>query len=244
MIYNDKEYKIINCTNPDKRSRYWCCEWYSDSGHPDYQSLIKSMGVRAAVSPLHNNDYFIDGEKKGQLKKPHRHILFNFKSGYRLSDFVPIVDTIGGVTHVQIVRDVAIMHDYLCHLHEIDKTKYDPKDVIYINSTRYDYVNSEFKEILNFIDDNKISGFRQLTKKLRWDDQDKLLEYVSRNPYYVQQYLNDINNVLHNHVQSILEQVIRICDNIIEDGEINLQEIKTIKGTCNEYLETPEDVPF
>lgn len=242
MIYNEKDYKIINCTNEAKRSRYWCCELYPDSCNSDYRSIIKSLGVRCAISPLHNSDVFIDGDKAGQLKKPHWHCLFAFKSGYRLSDFAPIVDAIGGVTHVQIVKDVSVMYDYLTHKHEVDKTKYNEKDIVHINSTRFDFVNSEFKEILNYIDDYKISSFRNLTKQLRISDQDKLLEYVSRNAYYVVQYLNDNNAVLQGHIKYLLAQVIQICDNIIEDGQINYDELKTIRNTCQDYQD--DDLPF
>lgn len=246
MIYNDKEYKIINCRNEEKRSRYWCCELYADSCDPDYINIIKSLGVRCAVSPEHNNDLFITGEQKGQLKKPHRHLLFNFKSGYRLQDFAPIVDTINGVTHVQIVRDLHIMYDYLTHRNDPDKTRYNEADIIHINSTRFDYLQSEFKEILNFIDEYKITGFKKLTRVLRNDQQDKLLEYVSKNPYYIVQYLNDTNQVLYGHIQELLARVTQICDNIIEDGEVDYQEIKAIRGEVRDYLieNTPSDVPF
>lgn len=245
MKYNEKEYKIENCSNEIKRSRYWSCKIYPDSMNLDYADIIKKMGVKCAVSPIHDRDVFNSGDNVGQLKKPHYHLLFKFNSGYRLSDFAQIVDTIQGDTHVTLVRDCNVYHDYLWHKNEIDKFIYDPNDIYYINSNRFDYVTSEFKEILNYMDDNKIMSFRQLTRRLRNDEQDNLLEYVSRNPYYIMQYINDCNQTLYGRLQNLMDTVNKICDNILEDGCIDYEVIKQVKSEVAEYIvNTPSDVPF
>ena len=138
MIYNDNEYKIINCKNEDKRSRYWCIELYPDSADSDWLDILKSLGIKCAVSPLHEFDIFDKGDKKGEYKKPHHHILFNFNYGARLSDVAPIVESINAYKHVQIVRDCTIIYDYLTHKRDKDKHQYDERDIIHINSDRYE----------------------------------------------------------------------------------------------------------
>lgn len=233
--YNDKEYKIINCRDENKRSRYWEFELYPDSCNPDWMSYIKSSGVKCAVSPLHEYDQYEDGNNKGELKKPHWHLLFNFNYGARLSDIAQICDTVNGITHVLIVRDVAVRYDYLTHKNDTDKYRYDEKDIQHINSTRYDFLNSEYREILNFIDDNKVFGFRKLTHELRIQEQDKLLEYVARNPYYVKTYIDDRNDDTIRRMESLLKNIMDIWYNISEDKE-HYEEINAIVNEAESLI--------
>lgn len=244
MIYNEKEYKIVNCNNETKRSRYWCILLYPDSCNPEWYDLLYSLGIKCAISPIHDRDIHDKGEKKGELKKPHYHILVNFGYGARLSDIASICDTIGGSTHVQLVKDVSVMHDYLTHKNNPEKAQYSPVNIKYINSERYDYVNSEYKEILNFIDEHECKSFQSLCWVLRQNYQDKLLEYVSKNCYYVKCYIDSRNNKMLGHIQNMLEIVTKMLDNIEEDIKPDIEAVKTIRSTINQYRKDYDDLPF
>lgn len=242
MKIDDKEYKIINSRDENKRSRYWCIELYPDSADPDWLHILKSLGVKCVVSPLHEHDKYEDKERAGETKKPHYHILFNFNYGARLSDIVNIIDSIKAYQHCQIVKDCEIMYDYLTHKRDPDKYQYDPKDIIHINCERYDFLNSEYKEILNYIDDHKIYSFSRLTKRLRNDDQDRLLLYAARNPYYINLYLMNKTDDTESHLQSLLKQIVEIYYNIDENRIDSNEELNAIKREIDGYID--DDLPF
>lgn len=231
-------FKIRNCKDLEKRSRYWAFLLYPESCNPDYLRILKESGMKVAISPLHDQDVYIDGEHKGELQKPHYHCLTIFGGGYKLSSFDYILEDIKAFNTVEIVKDPAAYHDYQFHKTNDDKASYNEDDIIYINSTRYDYVQSEYKEIINFINDYELTSFKALVNKLIKEQQDKLLVYVSKNAYYVNMYLSDKHFAENLEFRNLLADIADRCDNIDgynDDRDSIDWEIKNIKRMCTDY---------
>lgn len=178
---------ITNCKNQNKKSCNWFILVYEDSVKKDYVNILNSLGVKCAISPVHDKDFGDNGD----LLKPHRHILITFNGGRRLKDIESIIESINAYKHCEIVYDKVVAYQYLYHNEQFNKAPYEQSDIIYVNCQPYDFTNSVFKDILDYIDNNNCASFKTLTRKLRNDNSDKLLEYVASNTYYIQAYLKD-----------------------------------------------------
>lgn len=235
MTSDDTRFKIRNCKDQTKRARYWTFEIYPDSCNSDYVSILRNSGIKCCISPLHCDELFIEGDKKGQLKKDHNHGLIAFNYGARLTDFDYILDEIKAYKYVEIVKDCEAMFEYLIHKNDQDKKQYAEQDITYINSNKYDYVASEFKEVINYIKDYDVKSFKSLVDKLLKDEQDKLLLYCSKNTYYIKTYIDDKKHGDDMTVQGLLATIIDICDNIDVNNPIDTYaEIKNIKRLCTD----------
>lgn len=208
------KFKIHNCKNLDKKSRSWGFLIYEESVNKDYIDILSKSGLKCCISPLHDKDIYTSGEKKGQLEKPHRHGIILFNGGRKLSAFEEYLEAINAYNTVEIITDPEAYRRYEFHIDDPDKYQYNEEDLIYINSTKYDYVKSEFKEIINYINDYDIKSFKSLVNKLLKNEQNELLLYLSKNAYYVNLYLNDKAMQNEKDIKSLLYEIIDICDNI------------------------------
>ena len=227
---------ISNCKNQDKKSCNWFILIYEDSVMPEYQETLKSLGIKCAISPCHDSDL----GKDGQPLKPHRHILITFSGGRRVKDIDSIIQSINAYQHCEVVYDRSLAYKYLYHGDSPEKALYKQEDIIHINCSPYDFTNSAFKDILNYIDDNNVSSLKSLTRRLRQDDNDNLLEYVSSNCYYIQAYLKD---VLWEREQALKTKYIALTS-IIEDMNLygyvqseKVQKLIELFGGCDIVLD-------
>lgn len=217
---------ISNSKNQDISSSNWFIIIYEDSVDKNYLEILKSLGVKCAISPIHDKDLLENGEKE----KPHRHILLHFNGGRKLNDIEYFIGEINAYKHCEVVRDSQKGYEYLFHKNEPingRKAHYNEKDIIFINSDIYDYVNRQFRDILNYIDEKDVLSFSRLTKLLRDDDNLKLLKYCSDNCYYIQTYLNSL---IHNKEKDIQEKLDYLNSIIKNDGLLSDSHLKRIKA--------------
>lgn len=113
----------------EKRSRSWGTIVYEESVLPDYLSIIERSGVQAVVSPLHDKDELEDGSG---LKKPHRHILFQFGSQKSRSQVLELVGSFGGVG-AELILSMPGSVQYLWHGNSPDKAQYEMSDCVCVN---------------------------------------------------------------------------------------------------------------
>lgn len=133
------------------RGRIWEFIQYDDSSN--IQEIIyqlKSIGITAAISPLHDHDKFIAedlddddlarGVKPGDYKKAHRHILTIFegyKSGKQIKKLCSDLKCVKPMLMASKVHRLR----YLCHFDELgdeNKPFYDPTEVICIGPLDYE----------------------------------------------------------------------------------------------------------
>lgn len=116
---------------------------YDDSCNLDELIIsLKSIGVTCAISPLHDKDrYEADdpklGHKRGELKKPHRHVLFLFEGKKSYRQIKEICSQLHLVKPVPMESRVRRLR-YLCHLDDLDKEFYDPSEVICLGPLNYE----------------------------------------------------------------------------------------------------------
>lgn len=104
------------------------------------KEIISCIGCEHfAVSPLHDLDVFDDGEKKGQLKKPHYHIVLVFGGCKRALRLVRLFNT----TEIRLIDNEKLLKgsfDYLTHdtklCEELGKVKYE-KSKRFISDINY-----------------------------------------------------------------------------------------------------------
>lgn len=113
--------------NPNFRDRKFCAVLYPED--PTHAACIEKLmnGGYNFAGILHDKDVYEDGENKGQLKKPHWHIVIKFTNAVWS---VPTAKTLGiEPNYLQKCSslDGAIL--YLVHEGNLDKYQYDQEDV-------------------------------------------------------------------------------------------------------------------
>lgn len=208
----------------DIKSRNWFIELYPESAVKNWREVLAEQLVPCAVSPLHDSDLREDGTPK----KEHYHILIAFNGGARVNQVNSIIKRINAYEHCQVVRDKQKSYEYLWHKNNPEKAQYDPCEVDHINSTKYDFLTSQFKEILNYIDDYDVKSVVTLTRLLRRDESDDLLRYVRNNIYYVNTYIKDKNNQYEERFQNARQCLMDLVDRIQLKGLVNSADIKRL----------------
>lgn len=67
----------------------WLAMVYPESAPADWLTYLRQIGLKFAVSPLHDKDIWLsdgDGHKKGDFKKAHYHVLVVYKNTTTLSN--------------------------------------------------------------------------------------------------------------------------------------------------------------
>ena len=124
----------------EKRTRNWSCIIYPRQGLEGEQTecpenwaeILGEMGVKCAVSPLHDKDVKPDGTPK----KPHRHVVFAYDGVKTEKQAREDFAKIGGVG-CEAVRSLYSMTRYLTHKDDKDKAQYSTLDVLTFGGYEY-----------------------------------------------------------------------------------------------------------
>lgn len=154
---------------------------------------LNGLLVPYVISPLHDEDKNEDGS----LKKPHYHVVLEFKGRKNIDTVKSMVSTIG-VNYVEIVNDKTQMERYLFHLDNPEKAQYPTDDCITKNvdinkcleCTDDDRIKT-FSDIMEFIDDNNITMFTTLMRYARVEKKEWCLKII-KNSYFFKEYLKSL----------------------------------------------------
>lgn len=215
---------IENCKDQSKKRRNWFILLYPDSAVDNWVEVLEKSMVKCAVSPLHDSDI----NDKGELIKPHHHILLVFNGGARVSQVDDIIASIGAYQHCQIVYDKELAYNYLWHNGQPDKAPYKREDIKHINCNFYDFLSNEYKDILNYIDDNEVKSFATLTRKLRGDNLDNLLKYVSNNCYYVKTYIDEVKSQYELKMANARDLLLQIVDRYDLKNVVSVKDLQLL----------------
>lgn len=208
------------------KRQYWFIEIYEDSVDENYLDILKALQYKIAISPWHDKDV----DKEGKLTKKHRHILIDFGGSAKIKQVCDVADSIKGKNDVQWVGNKKAAFEYLTHMNDPDKYQYNSDDIILVNSKIYDWISSAFKDILNYIDDYGITSLLKLTQSLRKDNNDHLLEYVSKNCYYVNAYLKEYKDIANNNISELISYVHNLIIGYEIDKTIKSESLKAISS--------------
>ncbi|CYY99536.1 Rep family protein [Streptococcus suis] len=164
---------------PYKRGRNWWIVVYPESLPENWKEIISTEPV--AISPLHDKDVNADGTKK----KPHYHIVFNYKGNKSFEQMdemaralrAPIPERISGLTGA--VR-------YLTHMDNPEKYQYDNTEIQVFGGFDLESClalstgdkRQALKEMLGFISDNNINMWIKGGKISFKMFQEALLDYT------------------------------------------------------------------
>lgn len=115
------------------RVRAWTFITYPESMNPDFMKIVTEAGLQGAVSPLHDRDYWPNGDRK----KPHFHNLLYFPGKTSYARVKALIESLGGVM-LQPVQNIVGLLRYFAHMdidpehHECDRGKvhYSPDDIV------------------------------------------------------------------------------------------------------------------
>ena len=194
----------------EKRTRNWSTIIYprqteqDETTCPDnWADILGELGVKCAVSPLHDKD--VNGD--GTPKKPHRHVLVAFDGVKSREQAAELFDRIGGVG-AEPVNSLYGMTRYLPHMDNPEKAQYSTMDVLTFGGFEYRrYASTKedeeketvghIGEIMEIVQNNLVFGFSDLAELLM-SERPELFTVFRKNPYFFAQYLRSKQEIYRN----------------------------------------------
>lgn len=133
-------------TEKSNKSKFWSQILYPDSMPSDWQDIFANLGIKIAMSPLHDKDV----DEDGSLKKPHYHCVFCFEGPTTYNNVKNrISDPLNGPVP-QPTSSVRGSYRYFCHLDHPHKASYSPDDIQCFNGFNIlDFVEYSKSEVLS-----------------------------------------------------------------------------------------------
>lgn len=162
---------------------------YQDSVNEDYAEILQSLNLKCAISPWQNEDI---NEETGEILKPHKHCCIFFESQTRVGHVDEIVEKINAYSWYEKIKKPRDIINYLTHdsYKGSNKVKYDKADIEWINCDEKDFYKRYFAEIIDYINNNDIFTYHRLIDELVKNREYELLEYASKNTFYINCYLS------------------------------------------------------
>ena len=169
---------------------------------------MAELGLKCAVSPLHDRDLTADG----QIKKAHRHVIIAFDGVKTRQQAKEVFDRIGGVG-AEAVNSLYGMVRYLTHEDNPEKAHYSTVDVLTYGgfdykryaSTKEDeekQVLTQMGEIFRSIEDFSLYSFSDLADYLL-QEKPELFTCYRKNAYFFANYLKSKQNIYKNIVDEM-----------------------------------------
>lgn len=172
------------------KKRNWAFVLYPESAPPDWRERLQRYGVPCAVSPIHDNDK----TDKGELKKPHYHVLFTYKHPTTLNNVVSFVESLGQNKYAEPIQDLLMYYRYLAHLDDPDKAQYKVEDIVTYCGFKIPREKMDTEDcvvgLFAFIRDNQITDYAYLVDVLSQAGEIDLLSYAVCHAYAVISYLH------------------------------------------------------
>ena len=123
----------------NKKSRYWAFIVYPNLDNIDeiYEE-ISATHMACILSPLHDKDVYNkddDKHKKGEIKKPHFHGIWQFSGPARLAQALDVNQCFGDKSpkYLEPVADLIGYTRYFAHLDDPQKAAYNVNDIVAFN---------------------------------------------------------------------------------------------------------------
>lgn len=207
----------------EKRTRNWSTIIYprqtdgEETTCPgNWTDILSELGIKCAVSPLHDKDLKEGENPNGEYKKAHRHVLFAFEGVKTRAQVKEIVDRIGGVG-AEPVNSLYGMTRYLTHMDNPEKAQYSTLDVLTFGGFEYKrYASSkedeekrtigEMGEIMGIVNENMVYNFSDLAEILM-QERPELFTCMRKNSYFFACYLKSKEKIYINCIDSMKEKM-------------------------------------
>lgn len=176
------------------KKRNWAFVGYPESLPGDWFESLTQLGIKGAVSPLHEFDVEADGS--GQLKKPHYHIILVYNGPTSYNVVKSVTDRLNCPRPIPL-EGVKGYYRYFTHKDNPEKYQYDDKDIrCFGDFDIADYGDRTASEIrrlknscIDFIDSHDILEYYILLKELRSADLVDELDIANTYTFYFVQVL-------------------------------------------------------
>lgn len=180
------------------KGRNWAFVMYPESMPENWYELLEQTGLPFAISPLHDKDFNATGEQK----KPHYHVICQYGNTTTKKNVQENVCNLVKATIPIKLESIKGMYRYHLHLDNPEKYQYDDRDRIFINGFDVSDVNSLtkteiqkfMKEIISFINENKIYEYCDLLTFFLENDLSYLFEVASTHTLMICSFLNSKRN--------------------------------------------------
>lgn len=165
----------------DERTRTWTFVLYPESAPENWRTIITSLGVKGAISPVHNLDLNPDGS----VKKEHYHVVLTFDGNKSFEQIKEITDSLNAPIP-QKGKSIKGLVRYFTHIDNPEKVQYSKNDIVAFGGfdigsafemTQTDKVVA-MKEIIQFCFENEIYELSQLVKYCIDNNRDDWFEMV------------------------------------------------------------------
>lgn len=210
--------------NNNDRSTTWAFIVYPESAPDDWKQILKYSYVRFAVSPLHAPDLCKTGQE--QERKPHYHVMIVFDSLKSYKQVECITNWINS-TRPFIVHNPSGLYRYMIHLDDPNKQQFkngfdEIEKFNGFDGDKYEgysekELDSIYKEIFNFIDDNDITEYSKLIQLCKNDELDisNCFRFVRKNSVLFSLYINSRRNYKHDLTAKSFEERLKILEELI-----------------------------
>ena len=157
------------------KARHWLVVVYPESAPDDWKDLLAETGVQFAISPLHNKDV----DTNGEIKKAHWHIILSWDNTTTYNNVKRLTERINSPMPKKC-ESVKGSFRYFTHKDDPSKYQYNEDDIEIYNGFDIDDITqpttterySILFEIVNFCDENNITEYYILIKKLMEEDKE------------------------------------------------------------------------
>lgn len=170
-----KDYiKLSNST----RCSEWEAEIYPDSVNlsPNWMSIMEQMGINIQVSPLHDKDV----KKDGTLKKPHRHVIFQYKNPLSWARVKEDFINIGLVYEPDPRIKYSLKGARAYHTHETPQAKADGKAIYNIDDVIFfgkEWYKEELQQIIDDLQCQSVDKLQMLNDIIEWCENNNCVSY-------------------------------------------------------------------
>lgn len=175
------------------KGRNWAFVMYPESMPDNWYEILEKTGLPFAISPLHDSDM----DPTGEPKKPHYHVICQYDNTTTAKNVKENVCSLVNGTIPIKLESTRGMYRYHLHLDNPDKYQYDDRDRIFINgfdkssvealtATERDKMQNE---ILQFIEDNDITEYRDLLKFYNDSNLNNLLSVAKTSTILLTSYI-------------------------------------------------------
>lgn len=154
-----------------EKSRYWAMIYYPESKVQNYGHYFNEHGIRAIVSPWHDQDI---NEDTGELKKKHKHIILCWDGPATEGQAKKITDEFGSPIPIpQVSIKGSVM--YLTHTNNPEKAQYKKEDIEV-------YGFESLQEVIDLSEADISKLWKEIYEKM----EQGIIEYCDLMKYYLE----------------------------------------------------------
>lgn len=167
------------------KKRAWALVCYPESLPSDWVDFLQSTGLEVAISPLHDKDINPDNTPK----KAHFHIIIVYQNPTTFKNVKENICDYLNCPIPQPLESVKGYYRYLTHMDNPEKHQYNQSEIITLNGFDISsFVNMTINElsvylnlITDYIEQLKITEYRDLILLLKKDDEYRFLVPIAQN---------------------------------------------------------------